>query len=63
VAEENTQVKAGTEIIRWDPGYVEESGRSAICAVVVLDCPYPAVALQPSGSEVDASQPLFFIDC
>jgi PTS system N-acetylglucosamine-specific IIA component len=63
VASENERVKAGEEIIHWDPAYVERTGRSAICAVVVLDCPYPAVALQPSGSEVDASQPLFFIDC
>ena len=54
---------AGTEVIRWDPDYVEESGRSPICAVVVLDCPYPAVALQPNGSEVATSQPLFSIQC
>lgn len=63
VAEEKTAVTAGTEIIRWDPGYVEDSGRSPMCAVVVLDCPYTAVALQPSGSEVDAAEPLFHIDC
>ncbi len=63
VVEEHTRVTAGTDIIRWDPGYVEETGRSAMCAVVVLDCPYTAVELQPSGSEVDAAEPLFSIDC
>ncbi|MGZ4437654.1 MAG: PTS sugar transporter subunit IIA [Oryzihumus sp.] len=63
VVAEHARVTAGAEIIRWDPGYVEETGRSAMCAVVVLDCPYPAVALQPTGSEVCSSQPLFSIDC
>ncbi len=63
VAEENQRVAAGAEIIRWDPGYVEETGRSAMCAVVVLDCPYPAVALQPPGSEIEIKQPLFSIEC
>ena len=63
VAAENDRVKAGAEIIHWNPEYVEHTGRSAMCAVVVLDCPFAAVALQPSGSEVDAAQPLFFIDC
>lgn len=63
VAEEHQRVTAGTEVIRWDPDYVAESGRSPICAVVVLDCPYPAQALQPAGSEVAATEPLFAIEC
>ncbi len=63
VAEEHQRVTAGTEIIRWDPQYVEETGRCAMCAVVVLDCPYPAVALKPPGAEVAAKEPLFSIDC
>ena len=63
VAAENDRVQAGAEIIHWNPEYVEHTGRSAICAVVVLDCPFAAIALQPSGTEVDAAQPLFFIDC
>ena len=63
VAAENDRVTAGAEIIHWNPEYVESTGRSAICAVVVLDCPFAAIALQPSGTEVDAAQPLFFIDC
>jgi PTS system N-acetylglucosamine-specific IIA component len=63
VVEENQRVRAGAEIIRWDPDYVEETGHSPICAVVVLDCPYQAVPSQPNGSEVTATQPLFSIDC
>ncbi len=63
VAEEHQRVSAGTEIIRWDPACVEESGRSPICAVVVLDCPYPARALQPDGTDVAVSEPLFAIEC
>lgn len=63
VAEEHQRVSAGTEVIRWDPDYVVESGRSPICAVVVLDCPYPALALQPAGSEVAVNEPLFAIEC
>lgn len=63
VAEENQRITAGSEVIRWDPRYVEGTGRSAMCAVVMLDCPYPTVALQPTGSEVAASQPLFSIQC
>jgi len=62
LAQEHSTVTAGTAIIRWDPGYVEETGRSAMCAVVVLDCPFPAVPLQPSGREIDMAQPLFKID-
>jgi PTS system glucose-specific IIA component len=63
VAEENQRVTAGSEVILWDPDYVEGTGRSAMCAVVVLDCPYPAVALQPNGTEIAVSQPLFSIEC
>lgn len=63
LVEENADVTAGTAIVRWDPARVEKTGRSAICAVVVLDCPCPAEALQPSGSEVEAADPLFVIDC
>ena len=60
---EDDRVSAGDEIITWDPEYVEESGRSAMCAVVVLDCPFPARALSDSGSEVGCAEPLFAIDC
>jgi PTS system N-acetylglucosamine-specific IIA component len=60
---ERDRVRAGDAIISWDPEYVEESGRSAICAVVVLDCPFPAQALSDNGAEVECAEPLFAIDC
>ena len=48
-------MRAGDAIVSWDPEYVEDSGRSAMCAVVVLDCPYPATALSDNGAEVGSS--------
>jgi PTS system N-acetylglucosamine-specific IIA component len=60
---EQEQVHAGDDIITWDPEYVEDSGRSSMCAVVVLDCPYPAHALSDNGTEVSSAEPLFAIDC
>jgi hypothetical protein len=56
-------VRAGDDIIAWDPEYVEDTGRSSICAVIVLDCPYPARAVSDTGTEVDCAEPLFDIDC
>jgi len=63
LAEEQSRVRAGDEIVRWDPAYVEQAGHSAICAVVVLDCPFPAQALGEPGSTVDTTDALFRIDC
>jgi sugar PTS system EIIA component len=60
---ERDRVRAGDEIVSWDPEYVEDSGRSSICAVVVLDCPWPAQATGASGTDVRAADPLFDIDC
>jgi hypothetical protein len=34
-----------------------------MCAVVVLDCPFPAQSLSDCGSEVGAAEPLFAIEC
>jgi PTS system N-acetylglucosamine-specific IIA component len=60
---EQARVRAGDAIVSWDPGYVEHTGRSAMCAVVVLDCPFPARALSDSGTEVGSAEPLFAIEC
>ena len=60
---EQAVVRAGDEIVSWDPEYVEHTGRSAMCAVVVLDCPFPAMALSGSGDEVRSAEPLFAIEC
>ena len=60
---EHDRVRAGQDMVKWDPAEVERSGRSAMCAVVVVDCPYPAVPLQDQGEDVEASAPLFSIEC
>lgn len=60
---EHTEVRAGDEIVTWDPHFVEQTGRSSMCAVVVLDCPYPATALSDCGAQVRSAEPLFAIDC
>lgn len=63
VATEDEQVEAGQDIVRWDPSYVAATGRSPICAVVVLDCPKPARLLRAAGSRVQAAEPIFDITC
>jgi sugar PTS system EIIA component len=60
---EHDRVQAGDDIVVWDPEYVEDTGRSAMCAIVVLDCPFPARALSDTGTEVNCAEPLFAIDC
>lgn len=59
---EQSRVRAGQEVLRWDPAHVERSGRSPMCAVVVMDCPFETVALSEPGSAVEAAAPLFSID-
>ena len=50
-------------VVRWDPSRVERAGHSTVCAVVVLDCPYPARSLGEPGSTVAAGSLLFEVDC
>jgi sugar PTS system EIIA component len=61
--EEQDRVRAGDEVVTWDPDYVEAAGHSSVCAVVVLDCPFEARVLGEPGTEVTAAGPLFEIDC
>ncbi len=63
VAAEQDEVRAGQEIVTWDPAYVVGTGRSAVCAVVVLDCPASSEPLQGTGSAVTAGEPVFDISC
>jgi sugar PTS system EIIA component len=62
LAREGDRVAAGDPIVSWDPAQVRDSGRSPICAVVVLDCSLPAVALSQPGAEVEVGHPLFALD-
>lgn len=63
LARENARVSAGDAVVRWDPALVEHAGHSPMCAVVVLDCPYAAVAAAGPGTEVSRAEPLFTIEC
>ncbi len=56
------QVDAGEDVVSWDPQYVAGTGRSAICAVIMLDCDAPVV-LEELGSLVHSGEPLFSVDC
>jgi sugar PTS system EIIA component len=59
---EQASVAAGQPIVSWDPAQVESTGHSAVCAVVVLDCPLPAVPRSDPGSQVAVGEPLFALD-
>lgn len=63
LATEGDRVAAGDPIVRWDPSHVERAGHSPVCAVVVLDCPFPARSLGEPGSTVATGSLLFEVDC
>jgi sugar PTS system EIIA component len=60
---EDDVLGAGQDVVVWDPAYVERSGRSPVCAVVLLDRSSPVEPLQVPGSRVRIGQPLFEVDC
>ena len=62
-ARENDHVEAGSPVVTWDPAYVESTGRSATCAVVVLDCDPEQVKQHAVEVDVEASDLLFEVDC
>jgi PTS system N-acetylglucosamine-specific IIA component len=63
LASEGEQVVAGDEIVSWDPTEVEESGRSPVCAVVVLDCDPREVTEQAADLDVEQGDLLFEVGC
>jgi PTS system N-acetylglucosamine-specific IIA component len=63
VAEEGSHVEAGDEIVRWDPASVEASGRSAVSAVVALDCDPATVHHRPVGVDVEQGDLLLEVEC
>jgi sugar PTS system EIIA component len=63
LAREGEHVEAGDEIVAWDPRAVEEAGRSAVCAVVVLDCDPADVRRQQLHVDVDRGELLFEVNC
>ena len=59
---EHDPVEAGADVVTWDPQYVASTGRSPICAVIVLDCD-AAVFIGDLGSLVHSGDRLFSVDC
>jgi PTS system N-acetylglucosamine-specific IIA component len=62
VAHQDDAVEPGTDIVTWDPDYVAGTGRSPLCAVVILDCDAPMM-LEAVGEDVAVGQPIFSVDC
>lgn len=63
LATEGEHVEAGDEIVSWDPDGVERSGRSPVCAVVVLDCDPAHVLSKSADVDVVRGDPLFEVLC
>ena len=63
LAAEGARVRAGDPIVSWDPSLVEASGRSAVSAVVALDCDPATVHQQPVGVDVERGELLLEVDC
>jgi phosphotransferase system IIA component len=63
LTEEGGRAEAGDEIVSWDPSFVEQEGRSPVCAVVVLDCEPETVTQQALDVEVERGDLLFEVDC
>lgn len=63
LAEEGAPVSAGDPVLSWDPTYVESTGRSALCAVVVLDCDPATVVRQPVHVDVKREQLILEVTC
>lgn len=63
LAQEGDEVASGDPIVSWDAGYVEATGRSSVCAVVVLDCDPSIVVQQPVDVDVEPGELLLEVDC
>ncbi len=63
LGQEGMRVEAGQPVVGWDPAGVEASGRSAVSAVVVLDCDPATVHRRPVGVEVEPGDLLLEVDC
>jgi PTS system N-acetylglucosamine-specific IIA component len=63
LAREGEHVEARDGIVAWDPSQVERSGRSAVCAVVVLDCDPSTVTQQEVDVDVERGDLLFEVNC
>lgn len=60
---EGDHVEAGDEVVSWDPALVEQTGRSSVCAVVVLDCDPAHVLAKSVDADVEREDLLFEVGC
>jgi PTS system glucose-specific IIA component len=63
LTDEGDRVEPGDEIVAWDPARVEATGRSSVCAVVVLDCDPTDVLQGPENIDVAQGDLLFEVVC
>ena len=63
LGEEGSRVESGQPIVSWDPTEVEAAGRSAVSAVVALDCDPSTVQHRPVGVDVEQGDLLLEVDC
>lgn len=63
LAREEDTLQAGDPVVEWDPAEVEASGRSAVCAVIVLGCDPATVVPHAVNADVAAGDLLFEVDC
>ncbi len=59
LADEGSDVHAGTPVVSFDPTAVRSAGLSAVCPVVVMQSPADSTSpLAPPGTSVTREQPL-----
>lgn len=63
LAKEGEHVDAQDEIVAWDPEDVERSGRSPVCAVVVLDCDPEDVTQEAVDVDLERGDVIFEVNC
>lgn len=61
--DEGQRVEAGEDVVVWDPAEVERTGRSPVCAVVVLDCDPTDVVNKAVDVDVETGDLLFEVSC
>ena len=59
LAQEGSEVEAGTPLVRWNPADIEAGGRSPVSPVVALDAEADAVTEIRTSGDVAVGDPLF----
>jgi sugar PTS system EIIA component len=57
--DEGAEVRAGQQIVRWDPAAIEADGRSPVCPVVAMDAKADALSDFAAPGEIEAGAVLF----